>query len=252
MAGAMGGYSMSTMLVTRPEPDARSTLARLQALDIDARMAPLMVRQTLEVSLPPPDGFAAMVVTSANAVRSLADRGMVETYRHLPVFAVGDRTALEAQDAGFLRVSSAAGALQDLINAMAISGMRGPVFYPTGKHQSADLAKSLAPLGIMVATAKLYDMVALEALSTDVLAGLADGSIGAVLAYSRRTAEIFAKLAASLDQSQRSRIAMLCLSEAVAEPLLEAHFNRISLADRPDEDAMMTLALAVARETTAP
>jgi uroporphyrinogen-III synthase len=36
----------------------------------------------------------------------------------------------------------------------------------------------------------------------------------------------------------------------VAEPLLENHFNRISLADRPDEDAMMALALAVAREQT--
>ena len=243
---------MTRMLVTRPEPDAQGTLSRLRALDIDAVAAPLMVRQTLEASLPPADGFAAMVLTSTNAVRSLADRGVLADYAHLPVLAVGDRTAREAEEAGFAKVSSAAGALGDLVNAIRISGLKGPLFHPTGRHQAGDLAKALAPLGVMVATAKIYDMVAVEAMPEEVFTALADGGIGAVLAYSRRTAEIFATLAARLDPPQRRRIAMLCLSEAVAGPLLEAHFNRISLADRPDEDAMMALALAVAREQTAP
>lgn len=251
MAGAMGEPLMR-MLVTRPEPDAQSTLARLDALGIEAIAAPVMVRQTLNASLPPPDGFTAMVLTSANAVRALVDRGVIENYRHLPVFAVGDRTALEATAAGFARVSSAAGAFQDLVNAMTIARVPGPIFYPAGKHQSADLAKALAPSGVMVATAKLYEMVAVDALPQPVIAGLADGSLGAVLAYSRRTAEIFAALTHALDATQRRRLAMLCMSEAVAEPLLEARFNRISLADRPDEDAMMALALAFAREQTGP
>ena len=250
MAGPVGGYLMK-MLVTRPEPDAQATLARLNALGIDAVAAPLMLRQTLETSLPPPDGFTAMVVTSANAIRALADRGVLEQYRHLPVFAVGDHTAREANEAGFVRVSSAAGAFQDLVNAMTIARMRGPIFYPTGKHQSADLAKALAPLGVMVATSKIYDMVAVEALPQAILAELG-GEIGAVLAYSRRSAEIFATLAAALPRDRRTKLAMLCLSEAVAEPLLEARFSRIGLADRPDEDAMMSLALAFAREQTGP
>ncbi len=245
------GCCVVKMLVTRPEPDAQATLARLDALGIAATAAPLMVRQTLDASLPPPDGFTAMVLTSANAVRSLLDRGVLEHYRQLPVFAVGDRTAREASEAGFERVSSAAGAFQDLVNAMTIARVPGPIFYPTGKHQSADLAKALAPLGVMVVTAKIYDMVAADALPEAILDELGD-SIGAVLAYSRRSAEIFAHLAANLSPTKRRSLAMLCLSEAVAEPLLEARFSRISLADRPDEDAMMTLALAFAREQTGP
>lgn len=250
MAGTMGSNIMK-MLVTRPEPDAQATLARLEALGIEAIAAPLMVRETLDASLPPPDGFTAMVLTSANAVRALIDRGVVAQYQHLPVFAVGDRTAREATQAGFERVSSAAGAFQDLVNAMTIAQLRGPIFYPAGKHQSADLAKAVAPLGIMVATAKVYAMVAAEALPEPVLDALGT-QISAVLAYSRRSAEIFARLAADLPRDRRSKLAMLCLSEAVAEPLLEARFNRISLADWPDEDAMMSLALAVAREQTGP
>jgi uroporphyrinogen-III synthase len=245
------GLRIVRMLVTRPEPDAQATLARLDALGIAATAVPVMVRETLDTSLPPPNGFTAMVLTSANAVRSLLDRGVLDQYRHLPVFAVGDRTAREAVEAGFERVSSAAGALQDLINAMTIARVPGPIFYPTGKHQSADLAKALAPLGVMVATAKIYDMVAIDALPPEVLAALGS-EIGAVLAYSRRSAEIFATLAASLPRDRRSGLALLCLSETVAEPLLEARFSRISLADRPDEDAMMALALAFAREQTGP
>ena len=250
MAGAMGRFAMK-MLVTRPEPDAQSSCARLNALGIEALAAPVMVRQTLEVSLPRPDGFTAMVLTSANAVRSLRDRGVLEHYQHLPVFAVGDRTALEARAAGFERVSSAAGALGDLVNAMTIARVPGPIFYPAGKHQSADLAKALAPLGVMVATAKIYDMVPVDALPEAIISALG-AEIGAVLAYSRRSAEIFAGLARDLPRERRNQLGMLCLSEAVAEPLLEARFNRIGLADRPDEDAMMSLALAFAREQTGP
>ena len=243
---------MTHMLVTRPEPDGQSTVARLKALDIEAVSVPLMVREVLDISLPPPDGFTAMILTSANAVRSLVDRGVVGDYLQLPVFAVGERTAREAQLAGFQRVSSAAGALRDLVNAMAIARLPGPVFYPAGKHGSGDLAQALSPLGIMVVTARIYDMVAVDSLSPETLADLCDGRINAVLHYSRRTAQIFAGLAGALDRKQRSRPAMLCLSEMVAEPLLENHFNRISLADRPEEDAMMALALAVAREQTGP
>tara|TARA_R110002124_G_scaffold109676_7_gene262806 strand:- start:444 stop:1187 length:744 start_codon:yes stop_codon:yes gene_type:complete len=244
------GRLMSRMLVTRPEPDAQSTLARLQALDIEGVTAPLMERITLDVSLPPADGFAAVVLTSANAVRTLVDRNVVEQYAHLPVLAVGDRTARDAEAAGFARVSSAAGAFADLVNAIGLSGLKGPLFYPTGKHQSADLAKAVAPMGVMVATAKVYDMVAITALPAHVLAALGDGGIDAVLVYSRRTAEVFAQLAQSLDRAQRQALGMLCISEAVAEPLLETHFNRISLADRPDEEAMMAMALGFARAQT--
>ena len=249
MASTMGAQLMR-MLVTRPEPDSQSSAARLEALGIGASVAPMMQRETLDCSLPPPDGFKAMVLTSANAVRSLIDRGAVERYAHLPVLAVGDRTARDAEAAGFARVSSAAGALGDLVNAIALSGLGGPLFYPAGKHQSADLAHALAPLGVMVVTAKIYDMVAVDALPAEVLADLGNGAISAVLVYSRRTAEIFAQLADGLDRQRRQSLAMLCMSEAVAEPLLAAHFSRIYLADRPDEEAMMSLALGFSRDQT--
>ena len=44
---------------------------------------------------------------------------------------------------------------------------------------------------------------------------------------------------------------MLCLSEAVAEPLFDAHFVRVSLAEAPSEQAMMGLALSFSRDQNA-
>lgn len=245
----MGQQQMNLMLVTRPEPDAQSTILRLKALDIEAVAGSLMTLEVLDTSLPPADGFAAMAVTSSNAFRALADRGALHDYRQLPVFAVGTRTAFEAEGLGFRQVTDTGGTLDELVNVLSRAELNGPVFYPAGKHLSGDMAKALAPFGVMVVTTRVYDMVPVEQLPDMAVQGLADGSISAVLLYSRRTAELFvAAVTERLDQAQRSALAMLCLSEAVAEPLIAAHFNRISLADRPDEEAMMTLALAFARE----
>jgi len=245
----MGAGKMSLMLVTRPEPDAQSTIQRLEALGIAAAAGSLMSLDVLETSLPPADGFAAMALTSTNALRALAERDALADYHNLPVYAVGPRTAFAARELGFQQVTDTGGTFEELVNVLSRTPLGGPVFYPAGRHLSGDMAKALAPFGIMVVLARVYDMVPVEALPDATAAGLRDGSIGAVLLYSRRTAELFvAAMAERLDRERRSALAMLCLSEAVAEPLIEAHFTRISLADRPDEDAMMTLALAFARE----
>jgi uroporphyrinogen-III synthase len=237
---------MVTMLVTRPQPDASETAARLFALDIDALVEPLLTAETLTTTLPPADGFAALAATSANALRALHDRGELPRFLKLPLYAVGDRTAELAQHFGFARVVSAGGNMTDLIGLLAAAGLEGPILYPAARQQSGDLAKALAPHGVMVIAAPVYAMNPLPRLSATTLSAIESGAISAVLFYSRRTAETFARLAASM--RDKAKLAMLCLSEAVAEPLLNAHFVRVSLADHPSEEAMMALALSFARD----
>lgn len=231
---------MVRLLVTRPEPDASETAARLRALDIEAVVDPLLFARTLTTTLPPANGFAALAITSANALRALHDRGEIPRLHTLPVYAVGDRTAAVARDFGFAQVVSAAGNLNDLVTLLADAGVDGPVLYPTARHQAGDLAKALAPHGVMVITAAVYEMTPAERLTTDL--ATCDGA----LFYSRRTAETFTRLAPK--GAHKSRPGMLCLSETVAEPLLAAHFVRVSLADHPSEEAMMALALSFARD----
>lgn len=237
------------MLVTRPEPDARDTAGRLAALDIEATICPLLTFELLPTSLPDANGFAGIALTSANALRALRERGELDGYRGLRVYAVGDRTATEALDSGFSDVVSAGGSLSDLAEMLAHAQLTGPVFYPAGRDVTGDLAKSLAPYGVMVITAQVYAMNAIASLPLDVREDLVSGETGAVLFYSRRTAETFVRLAGDgLGRSVRTRLGMLCLSEAVAQPLIDAHFVRVGLADYPSEEAMMGLALSFARD----
>lgn len=237
------------MLVTRPDPDASETAARLGALGIETMACPLLIHQTLPVSLPEPTGFGAVVVTSANALRALDERGVLQRYQHLPLYAVGDKTAGLARELGFADVTSAHGAFSDLAELLAHAPLAGPIFYPAARDMSADLGKSLAPYGRMVITAEIYAMNPAMALPDDVADQLAAGGFGAVLFYSKRTAQTFVRLVErALDTQARGRLGVLCLSEAVAAPLLDAHFVRVGLADHPSEEAMMGLALSFARD----
>ena len=230
---------MVRLLVTRPEPDASETAARLRALDIEAVVDPLLHSVTLTTTLPAADGFAALAITSANALRALHDRGEIPRLRRLPVYTVGDKSAAVARDMGFAQVVSAEGNADDLVALLAHAGVDGPVLYPTARHQAADLAKALAPHGVMVISAAVYEMQPVDRMAADI------AEFDGALFYSRRTAETFASLAPATD---RARPGMLCLSEAVAAPLLAAHFVRVSLADHPSEEAMMALALSFARD----
>ena len=240
------------MLVTRPEPDVADTAGRLEALEIEAVPCPLLTFECLPTSLPEARGFAALAVTSANALRALDERGVLGAYRDIKVFTVGDRTADKARAYGCTDVRSAGGSFGDLVDMLAHAGIDGPVFYPSGRDLAGDLAKSLAPFGVMVIAAQVYAMIPVAALPLEVREGLVDGSIGAALFYSRRTAETFVKLASDgLGREAHLRLGMLCLSEAVAEPLIDAHFVRVSLADYPSEEAMMGLALSFARDQNA-
>lgn len=240
------------MLVTRPEPDASDTAARLEALDIETTVCPLLTFEPLQTSLPDPRGFAALALTSANTLRALEARGALDPYMGLRVFTVGGRTAAEARARGFSDVTSAGGTLADLAELLAHAGLEGPVFYPAARQQSGDLAKSLAPFGVMVITAPVYAMNPVAALPVEVRETLAGGGIEAAMFYSRRTAETFVRLATDgLGRAARTRLGVLCISEAVAEPLVGAHFVRVSLADYPSEEAMMGLALSFARDQNA-
>jgi uroporphyrinogen-III synthase len=75
------------LLVTRPEPDASRTAAHLDALGIEPIIEPMLHARAIDARVPSANGFAALAVTSANAIRFLAAYG--DDFKSLPVFCVG-------------------------------------------------------------------------------------------------------------------------------------------------------------------
>lgn len=237
------------LLVTRPEPDAAATAAQLEALGIAPVVSPLMRRLPLAADLPPPGEIAALALTSANAVRALGDRAA--PYRHLPAFAVGPATAAAARAAGFAEVAAGSGTVTALAGLIAARRPAGPVLYPAARYQSQNLEALAAPLGVTVLTRPVYEMRAAEALTEEAMRGLGDGSIGGVMLYSRRSAEIFLSLTAPLLPAFRPRLAALCISARAAEPFARENFSHLALADDPEEGTMMELARRFARQARA-
>jgi len=203
--------------VTRPEPDNRATASLLLKAGFKVELLPVMSLEILDFELPKAGDFAAIAVTSANTLRVLEQKGMLEGLRQIPLFAVGEKTAERAKAVGFAKVAAANGNLVSLAGLIK-SQMRpgGKLFYPAARHLSGDLGAMLCEHGIIVKTVPVYQMAALKQPSRSQREMLENGSIDAGVFYSRRSAEIFVQLCAS-SGIDAARLPVLCLSQNVAE-----------------------------------
>jgi uroporphyrinogen-III synthase len=231
------------ILLTRPEADAARTATALRACGHDVVIAPLL---DFEI-LPNPDlgagSYAAILLTSANAVRAIAGHRGREELLETAAFTVGDRTAQAMRDTGFTNVTSAGGNVDDLARLVA-DRVKPParLLYLAGEERSGDLAGRLRERNYEVHTALVYRAVVAASLprhAADALAGSLDG----VLHFSRRSAEAYVNAArnAGLLADALVKPIHYCLSDRIAEPLTAAGAVEIRVAARPDEAALIAL-----------
>ena len=233
------------VLVTRPLPDGETTAAELLARGVEAVAAPMLrfepfaFRDAAEVP------YGGVIVTSANAVRAVESYLARSPLLKLPLFAVGERTAAAASRAGFAKVHSAEGdatALRDLVVKAAKAKKlkkKSPLLYLAGEELSRDLPGELREQGFEVVTHIAYRMVPARRLPSEVVDGFAAGRFEAVLHYSRRSAQAFIE-AARTGGVEISALALpqCCISAAVAEIVREAGATQVTVAARPDENAL--------------
>jgi uroporphyrinogen-III synthase len=229
------------LLVTRPEPDASDTAALLWERGHAVDVAPMM-RIALASQPPGLPAPVAILLTSRNAARAIAQWPASAEWRALPVYAVGSATAALAGAAGFAKVRegpSAVAGLADLVRA-EVDPAAGAVLYPAGRDRSADLAALLA--GFRVVTVEAYRGIATTGFAAATQAAIAAGAIDGVLFFSRRTAAIFAGLvaAAGVGEGLR-RTTLFALSASVAEPLGVLPAAAVMVAPRPDEESLLGL-----------
>ena len=232
------------LIVTRPEPDDQRTARALMRLGHEVILSP-MLDVVIDRDAPiPKRPYQAVLVTSSNAVRALAGRAVRPVAVDVPLFAVGDQTALEAKRSGFSTVRSAGGALDDLV-ALAgaeLSPDGGPLLYAAGETREGDLAARLAECGFEVETAILYRTEPRTRLAKVAEMALREGSVDGVLLYSRRSSAAFAlALRAGGFAPLAASVVCYCLSDACAEPLPAVTSGPIKVADRPDQLALFAL-----------
>ena len=225
------------VLVTRPAEDGAEIARKLAQMGHETLLAPLL---TLEIFAGPPlslDGVQAVLVTSANGVRALAQRTGA---RDVPLFAVGPQTEAAARDAGFVRIRSADGDAATLATRVRewADPANGPLFHAAAEEASGALAETLRGAGFQVRRESLYRVIPAQEVPPDAASALARGTVDAALFFSPRSAEIFAACARRAGLDTRTILAV-CISQNTATALGGMEFREIRVAPAPNQDSLL-------------
>ncbi|MFC2951436.1 uroporphyrinogen-III synthase [Marinicaulis aureus] len=207
---------MTSVLITRAEPDASEFAAECRLRGLDPVISPVM-RIEIEKTEPDLSDVGALAFTSVNGVRAFAANS---PERSLPVFAVGPVTAAAATAAGFQQIGVAGGDVHTLTNHIAAeSALLGKaILHIAGADRAGDLVAMLGERSVAARRQTLYHAKAEDMLSAEAVAAL-KGEPGLwVTLFSPRTATLFLALAEKAGlTSQLAQARALCLSAAVAQ-----------------------------------
>ena len=214
--------------ITRAQPGAARTAARLTALGFTPVVAPLLTIRPLPDALTQAPGFAtvaALAFTSPNGVAAFA--ALTPDLRDRPVFAVGDATAEAARDAGFTDARSASGDIHALARLIAATSVEGLILAPGAREPAGDLP-ALLPA---------HQIQRLPVYAAEETDAVAPADFDAVLLHSPRAARALAGVLTP--NAARNRLAV-CISPAAAAPLAALSFAEIRVAEAPDETSLLT------------
>ena len=226
------------VFVFRPRPDAERTARAIAEHGFEPVVAPLF--EVIRLSDPAPEGaFDAIVLTSGNGVPALADGPA--TWRDLPVFTVGSRTAAKVREAGLDDTRSADGDRNDLIELIKRT-LPAPakLLMIVGRDRKEDVPDRLREAGYEVTLWTAYAAEPVSVLPEDTQAALRHGGGGAALHYSARGARTFIALAQAANVADEAlELTHVTLSADVASPLISAGASTVLVAEHPEEAGML-------------
>jgi uroporphyrinogen-III synthase len=225
------------VLITRPEPGASETAARVAAMGFTPLVAPLLKILPTRARLPPPERIAAILLPSGNAID-----GLPEAYRTLLTLTVGAATARRATRAGFRNIISADGDAKALVT-LARNRIRprdGALLLACARAQSQVLAAELRGSGFRVHRRAVYEARPVARLPDAARTALTDERTLAVLFFSAETARQFVRLVRAAKLIEQTRhIEAITIGTPAAMALEALPWARIRVAGEPTQDAML-------------
>ncbi len=229
----------AAVLITRPEPGASETAARIADLGFRPLLAPMLVVRPIPSVLPSPRHVQAVLVTSGNALT-----GLPESFTGVRLLTVGAATAARARLTGFTDVHSADGDARDLAAlARARCTQTGaPLLLVHGAGQGDALAAALLADGFQVGRAAVYQARPASHMPAAVASAWRSRQIGAALFFSAETARAFVTLVtAGRSAAAAANALAVAIGAPAAAALAPLPWGAVRVADRPDQEAMLAL-----------
>lgn len=228
----VGLKAMTRVLVTRPEPGATRTLNALTARGIDAAAIPLTEISPLAFEAPS-TGFDALIITSQNAI--IHGASQLSPYISKPVFAVGQRTAAILRGQGHENVYWAETAQELLPHIIAFRPKSA--LYICGQTRRPELETTLATAGIHVHVVEVYTALQAPDASAKLASFFSASSNPIILFHAPSAAEAFAFSMNGQILPVSTRL--LCMSAVILAQFPEKWQSQVTVAEQPDEAAMM-------------
>ncbi|MEQ9316052.1 MAG: uroporphyrinogen-III synthase [Henriciella sp.] len=226
------------IIITRAEPGASQTAARLKEMGLTAILSPAIELGARDEALPDLAQYSGLIFTSANGVRFFAE---ASENRDLPAWCVGPATASEAVREAFSPVHQSSGDAHDLAHFIAhhwSAEKPKRLLHIANAAAKGIVKEALGKEGFEVDFVPLYEAQPAAELSPDALAALGSGAPAFCLIHSRKGAEAFLALAKSLDLAKTF---IVTISQQAAEPFQDIRTGGISISGHPDEDHLLNL-----------
>ncbi len=226
---------MRTVIVIRPQPGCDASVAEACAQGLDAHGYPLFEVRPIPWELPDPAQVDALLLGSANAVRH--GGAALSALSGKPAYAVGEKTAQAARDAGFEVIETGSSGLQELL--AQIKPVHRRILRVAGQQR----VEVKPPDGVTIDERTVYASEGLE--MPDELAAKLKGQ-AVVLIHSGEAASHFASCCdtAGID---RDRIALAVISDRAAAMAGEG-WAAVEVAQHRHEGALLALAEQMCQE----
>ena len=170
-----------------------------------------------------------------------SDLDDLERFLHLPMHAVGAKTALSARNKGF-EPEIVAGNAEAILPLLLQKYPKPTHFlYLAGRDRQSFLEDGLRQAGHIITLFEVYKAEAAQSMTQEAENLLRANQLAAALHYSKRSVEIFIQLAATAQLTANlSNIDHFALSKDVARPLELMQLSPY-VADKPNETQLLKL-----------
>ena len=227
------------ILLTRPLEDCLEMILKFKSLGHQVSHLPLLEINKVDYHEESFLDIKAIIFTSANAVKYL---NLKKTNKNVLCFCVGNATEKKARSAGFQKVISADGNVENLKELILqyFDPKAGKMIYVSGENISIDLDKELLNEGYNVKRIINYRTIHRKKFDENFINELKQNLPDIIYVYSQNSASSFLNfIKVNQTESLWMNTNLMCIGEKTSSILNEIKWKKIFLFNPGEEEFLL-------------